>query len=439
MKTESKKSNPIMGNIVIPGDKSISHRSLIFGAISEGITEVKDILTGEDVIATMNALRSMGVRIYVDNGKHLIHGVGLSGLKDPDKDIYLGNSGTSARLLMGLIMGQGISATILGDRSLSSRPMARVMKPLSMMGGKFMAKDNSVMPIHILKAKELKAIEYEMKVASAQVKSAIILAGLNLNSTTKIIETKPTRDHTELMLKAAGADISTIQQDDGSYLITLNGGNKLSGQNITVPSDPSSAAFLTVAALITKGSEIRMDNICINKRRIGLFDTLIEMGGDISFINKRITCGEETADIIVKSSKLKGITVPTSRTASMIDEYPILSMAAACADGVTYMEDIGELRVKESDRLRSVEEGLNSLHVKTESTLDSLTIFGNGKPPIGNENAIIKTNLDHRIAMSFLILGNVTDYPVTIDDSTPIDTSFPDFKTICNQAGMDIS
>jgi 3-phosphoshikimate 1-carboxyvinyltransferase len=438
-KLTSSKSNSLRGNPVIPGDKSISHRALMFGGMAIGETIIHNLLEGEDVIHTANAMRAMGADILKDsyNVWHC-HGVGIGGLKEPETVLEMGNSGTSTRLLMGLVGGHNITAQFSGDASLAKRPMNRIIKPLEMMGAKAVAREGGLLPLSLSGPKDALAIEYKLPVASAQVKSAVMLAGLSAMGTTTIIEKIPTRDHTENMLRAFGVPVKVEKLEDGTEAIHVTGQQDLKGTTIHVPSDPSSAAFPTVAALIRNGSEISMKNVLMNERRNGIYITLIEMGADITFKNERIEAGENVADLIVKGDNmLKGIDVPASRVPSMIDEFPILAIAASLAEGTTTMTGLAELRVKESDRLLMMYEGLKSCGVNLEMSEDSLTIHSNGQPPKGGVE--VKTALDHRIAMSFIILGSVTNQPVTIDDSAPIKTSFPNFIDLMNDLGMEIT
>jgi 3-phosphoshikimate 1-carboxyvinyltransferase len=432
---QSRKSGPLNGTARIPGDKSISHRAIMLGAITEGETIISGLLEGEDVMATAEAMRKMGAKIE-KGGDGLWRVFGVRKLQQPASNLDMGNSGTSTRLLMGLIASHNISATFTGDASLSKRPMKRVMTPLKDMGAEFDAKDGERLPLTMKGTTNPKTIKYKLPVASAQVKSAIILAGLNTPGKTTVIETTPTRDHTENMLRHFGAEVE-VKKLDGGESISVTGPVKLEPCAVDVPGDPSSAAFPAVAAVLAQGSEVRLNRIGINERRIGLYTTLQEMGADIKFEHARIEAGEKVATIVVKGSKLKGVTVPASRVASMIDEFPVLAMAAACANGTTTMTGLEELRVKESDRLLMIAEGLKACGVKLEMGESSLTIHGNGKPPKGGST--IKTALDHRIAMSFLILGTVSDEAIKIDDGAPINTSFPTFVKLMNELGTDIS
>ncbi len=436
----SKKANrPLNGITKVPGDKSISHRALMFGALTIGETIISGLLEGEDVIATAEAMRAMGAKIEKSSdGLWRIYGVGIGGLTSPDGPIDMGNSGTSTRLLMGLVGGHDMTASFTGDASLSKRPMKRVITPLSQMGAKFDATDGDKLPLTVIGAKDPLTIEYRLPVASAQVKSAVLLGGLNARGTTTVIEETPTRDHTENMLRAFGLKVDIQTLEDGSSAISVAGQQEMQPCAIDVPADPSSAAFPVVAALLSEGSDITIDRVCVNPTRIGLYTTLKEMGADIEFLHERIEGGEPVASIRVRGhGPLKGITVPADRVPSMIDEFPVLAMACACAQGTTYMSGLEELRVKESDRLAMVAQGLEACGVSLEEGEDTLTIHGKGKAPKGD--AKIKTALDHRIAMSFLVLGIATDEPVSIDDGMPIKTSFPNFVQLMNDLGCDIS
>ena len=435
----SKKINNLKGLALVPGDKSISHRALMFGALASGETTVTGILEGEDVFRTADALRTMGVSIALPNSKNdvwRIEGMGRDSLHTPKFALDLGNSGTSARLLMGLVAGYPISASFTGDDSLRRRPMERVIKPLKQMGAKFEMSVEDRLPLRITGSSSLRPIHYLMPVASAQVKSSILLAGLHANGKTTVVEPQPTRDHTERMLEFFGAKVFSETQSDGSNSVTLEGGQALTGRNVVVPSDPSSAAFLTVAALITEDSDIFIPNVLMNPLRTGIYDTLIEMGANIVFENASDKHGEPVADIHVKSSVLKGVRVPPKRVPSMIDEFPILSVAAAFADGDTVMTDLSELRVKESDRLAAIAKGLEATGVKAEMGKDSLIVHGSGHSVEGG--CTIETGFDHRIAMSFLIMGLSSRSPVAVDDAKTIATSFPDFAALMNRLGAKI-
>ncbi len=433
--TSSKPSEPLQGGARIPGDKSMSHRALMLGMLAQGQTIISGMLEGEDVLNTAMACRELGAGVSGGNdGLWRVRGAGLGSLQEPASVLDMGNSGTSTRLLAGIIAGHRISAVMTGDKSLIKRPMKRIMEPLSRMGAQFITRDGGRLPMAIRGAQDAKGIEYRLPVASAQVKSAILLAGMNATDATTVIEEQPTRDHTENMLRHFGVPVQVETLESGAQAITVIGFHRPQGCGVDVPADPSSAAFPAVAACLVEGSKITMPNVGINVRRAGIFTTLQEMGADISFSHERISTGEKVADVIVRGiGPLKGIDVPPDRVPSMIDEFPVLAMAAACANGTTRMTGLGELRVKESDRLKMVADGLAACGVKLEMGEDSLTIHGNGKPPKGG--ALIETALDHRIAMSFLVLGMATDEPVRIDDGSPIATSFPNFIDLMNGLG----
>lgn len=416
----------------MPGDKSISHRSLILSALAIGKSQISGLLEGEDVLATAAALRAMGAKIEKKDSSWTVNGVGVGGLMQPETAIDLGNSGTSVRLLMGLVASHDISVTFTGDASLSKRPMGRVIDPLSSMGADFTARMSSdgkaCLPLTVRGLCPAVPIEYRLPVASAQVKSAILLAGLNTPGVTRVIEPVPTRDHSETMLKGFGANLTVETDRDGNRIISLTGEVELSPQKIKVPGDPSSAAFPVVAALLVPGSDIVVENVGINPTRAGLFTVLQQMGGDISFKKKRTVGGEPVADIHVKHSQLTGIDVQADIAPSMIDEFPILFIAAALAEGTTTTSGLHELRVKESDRLSQMAEGLSLLGVDVTEKEDGLIITGSGGPiPGGKKKTAIETALDHRIAMSFAVAGLVTEKGVAIDDMSPTETSFPGF------------
>ncbi len=431
----SKKSGSLHGTLRVPGDKSMSHRALMFGALAEDETMISGLLEGEDVYNTAAAMRAMGARIIKgEDGLWRCFGQGIGNLTEPSDVLNMGNSGTSTRLLMGIVAAHPITACFTGDKSLVNRPMGRVITPLEQMGATFLSRAGGRLPLAIKGTEDAKAITYKLPVASAQVKSAILLAGLNARGTTTVIENHPTRDHSENMLRHFGIQVTVEKTDANADAISITGGQRLLGCAIDVPADPSSAGFPVVAALINEGSDIHLPRVGINPRRIGLYETLIEMGADIVFDKKKIEAGEPIATISVKSTgSLKGITVPPERVPSMIDEFPILAMAAACANGTTYMTGLAELRVKESDRLLMVAQGLKACGVNLEMGDDWLTIHGTGKPPQGG--ATIETALDHRIAMSFLVLGTATEEPITIDDGSPIKTSFPNFIELMTEMG----
>lgn len=431
---------PLKGRAIIPGDKSISHRSLMLGGMAIGETIVEGLLEGEDVLNTAAAMRAMGATITKDDATGIwrCRGVGIGGLHEPAESLEMGNSGTSTRLLIGLVGGHNMTATFTGDASLSKRPMGRVITPMEMMGATFKAQEGGKLPLTVTGPKTVQPIEYKLPVASAQVKSCVMLAGLSASGTTTVIETKPTRDHTENMLRHFGVDVRVDDLPGGAQAVHVTGQQELRAAPVKVPSDPSSAAFLAVAALLVDGSDIVLPAIGMNDRRNGIYTTLVDMGADIAFENQRIEAGEPVADLRIKGTgSLKGVEVPVERVPSMIDEFPVLAMAAACANGTTRMTGLEELRVKESDRLLMIADGLKACGVRLEMGDDSLTIFGTGKPPRGG--ATITTALDHRIAMSFLVLGTVTDEPIQVDDGSPINTSFPTFVALMNNLGTKIS
>ena len=435
----SHKSGPLSGEAHVPGDKSISHRSLILGALTVGETTVRGLLEGQDVLDTAKAMRAFGAEVEKDaDGVWHVHGVGVGGFAEPDQVIDCGNSGTGVRLIMGAMATSNITATFSGDASLNSRPMARVTDPLAGFGCQTVGRSGGRLPLTIVGAKDPVPVRYEVPVPSAQVKSAVLLAGLNAPGETVVIEQEATRDHTERMLRGFGAEIETEVTNDGR-VITLKGQPELSPQHIDVPRDPSSAAFPVCAALIVPGSDVLVPNIGLNPTRAGLFETLREMGADLTYENQREEGGEPAADLRARfSPDLKGIEVPPERAASMIDEYPVLSVVAAFAQGETHMPGVKELRGKESDRIAAMADGLRAAGVTVEDGPDWWTVhgLGHGNVPGGITAA---THLDHRIAMSFLILGMAAQQPVALDDGGPIATSFPIFEPLMMQLGAKIT
>ncbi|MEE2774896.1 MAG: 3-phosphoshikimate 1-carboxyvinyltransferase [Pseudomonadota bacterium] len=430
-------SKPLVGSTKVPGDKSISHRSIILGALAIGETRVHGLLESADVLGTIDAMTSLGAEIKKNrHDSWSIFGVGVGGFSEPKKVIDFGNSGTGVRLVLGAIATSPIVATCSGDRSLSLRPMGRVLEPLQMFGASNLSRSGGFLPLTLAGAKNPIPITYVSSIPSAQVKSAVLLASLNAPGETVFKEPSRSRDHTERMLKSFGAEISSEIQDS-ECVISCNGYAELNAQEVFVPGDPSSAAFPICAALMVEGSKVKILNVCQNDTRNGLVITLKEMGAKIHIENERNLHGEPVADLLVTSSDLKGIDVPAERVASMIDEYPILAVVAANADGKTVMRGLRELRVKESDRIYSMAKGLSESGVKIEETEDSLTVYGNGPGAIAG-GAKIKTFYDHRIAMSFLCLGLVTRKPIMVDDCKSIETSFPNFISLMKKLGASI-
>jgi len=430
---------PLTGEAHVPGDKSISHRALILGALSVGETRIEGLLEGEDVLDTARAMRAFGAEVVEHGGgRWSVFGVGVGGFAEPEQVIDCGNSGTGVRLIMGAMATSPISATFTGDASLNKRPMARVTEPLSLFGTQSVGRSGGRLPMTIVGAVDPVPVRYTVPVPSAQVKSAVLLAGLNAPGQTVVIEREATRDHTERMLAGFGAQIVTRDTDEGRE-ITLTGQPELVAQDIVVPRDPSSAAFPVCAAIIVPGSDVLVPNIGLNPTRAGLFTTLQEMGADLTYENLREEGGEPVADLRARfSPDLKGIEVPPARAASMIDEYPVLSVVAACATGTTMMRGVKELRVKESDRIEAMATGLRANGITVEDGPDwwSVTGMGHGNIPGG---ATVASHLDHRIAMSFLVLGMVAQAAVTVDDGGPIATSFPVFEPLMQALGARIT
>ncbi|MDX2210422.1 MAG: 3-phosphoshikimate 1-carboxyvinyltransferase [Sphingopyxis sp.] len=423
-------SGPLRGDIAVPGDKSISHRALMLGALAVGETRIAGLLEGHDVLATAAAMRAMGATIVrTDNGQWSVHGVGVGGLLQPATALDMGNSGTSTRLLMGLVASHPITATFVGDASLSGRPMGRVIDPLGQMGADISASPGGRLPLMVRGLCPAVPLSYKLPVASAQVKSAVLLAGLNTPGITEVIEPVPTRDHSERMLRGFGADLTVDVAADGTRHIRQMGEAELKSQSITVPGDPSSAAFFIVAALIVPGSDVTITNVGINPTRAGLIGVLQAMGGQIDLLNPREVGGEPVADLRVQHSSLSGIDVDPAIAPSMIDEFPILFIAAALAQGRTVTRGLDELRVKESDRLSVMAAGLAAIGGDVEESKDGLTIEGTGGEPLAG-GATIAGHLDHRICMSFAVAGLASRAPVEIDDMTPVGTSFPGFEAL---------
>ncbi len=430
-------SDRFEGDIRVPGDKSISHRALMVAAVAVGETAVHGLLESDDVLRTAAALESLGAEFACgDAGLCKIEGVGVGGLAEPDRVLDMGNSGTGTRLLIGLVASHPLTCHFTGDKSLCARPMARLTTPLRQMGARFVARGGSRLPLAVIGADTPVPLTYRLPVPSAQVKSAILLAALNAPGRTTVIEPRATRDHTEILLRHFGVDILVEDLDEDGRAITLTGQPEIMGCEVRVAGDPSSAAFPVVAALLVPGSEITLRDVGVNPLRMGLYETLRDMGADIAFENRREVAGEAVADLIVRAGALSGVEVPPERAASMIDEYPVLAVAAACAEGATTMHGLAELRVKESDRLAAVAEGLSACGVRVEEAEDSLTVHGAGGPPPGGGR--IMSRLDHRIVMAFLVLGVAAKKPVHIDDGSVIDTSFPGFVDLMNDLGAHI-
>ena len=430
---------PLAGMAEVPGDKSISHRSLILGAMCIGETTISGLLEGDDVLDTAKAMRAFGAEINnLGGGNWSVHGVGVGGFAEPDGVIDCGNSGTGVRLIMGSMATCPITATFTGDASLNGRPMARVTDPLALFGAQSVGRKGGRLPMTIVGAVDPVPVRYIVPVPSAQVKSAVLLAGLNAPGKTVVIEAEATRDHTERMLAGFGAEI-TVEDTQEGRVITLTGQPELRAQHVEVPRDPSSAAFPVCAALVVPGSDVLVPGIGLNPTRAGLFTTLREMGADLTYENERIEGGEPVADLRAKfSPQMKGIDVPPTRAASMIDEYPVLSVIAAFAEGQTMMRGVKELRVKESDRIDAMAKGLRANGIEVDEGPDWWAVngLGHGNVPGG---ATCASQLDHRIAMSFMILGMASNAPVGVDDGSPITTSFPIFESLMERLGANVT
>jgi 3-phosphoshikimate 1-carboxyvinyltransferase len=423
---------PLTGKALVPGDKSISHRALMLAGLAVGRSTIDGLLEGEDVLRTAGALRQMGVDIVrEDGGRWVVWGRGVGGLGEPEDVLDLGNAGTGARLMMGVVASHPFTSMFTGDASLRSRPMRRVIEPLSRIGAGFVGRSGGRLPLTVIGTGSPIPIAYEVPVPSAQVKSALLLAGLNIAGETQVSERVATRDHTERMLAGFGADLKVETAPDGGRIIRLAGQPELTGRALRVPADPSSAAFPVVAASLVPGSKLFLGGIGVNPLRAGLFQTLSEMGADIGFDNRRVEGGEDIADLTVTYSPIRGIDVPPDRAP------PILAVAASFATGTTRMRGLGELRVKESDRLIGIANGLAACGVKVAIEGDDLIVEGAGRPPEGG--ATIPVALDHRIAMSFLVMGMASRSAVAIDDAAAIDTSFPGFTDLMNGLGARIT
>jgi 3-phosphoshikimate 1-carboxyvinyltransferase len=430
-------SGPLRGTIRVPGDKSISHRALMLGALAIGRTKIAGLLEAEDVLATAAALNALGATVIrIGDGRWTVDGIGVGALAEPEELLDLGNSGTAARLLLGILATHPITSFVTGDASLRRRPMGRVVEPLSRFGARFVTREGGRLPLAVSGAASPIPISYRLPVPSAQVKSAVLLAGLNTPGETTVIEPQPTRDHTERMLRHFSATVIIEPEENGGRKITVEGFPELAAAPITVPRDLSSAAFPLIGALIVPGSDVTVEGVGVNPLRGGLLECLREMGADITLLNPREEGGEPVADIRACASTLTGADIRAERAPRMIDEYPILAVAAACARGRTVMRGLAELRVKESDRLAGIAEGLAGCGVSVAVEGDDLIVDGAGNFPLGD--ALIATRLDHRIAMAFLVLGLAANQPVRIDDATPIATSFPDFIELMRGLGAAI-
>ena len=434
----ARQSGPVQGRARVPGDKSISHRALILGALTVGETTVGGLLEGEDVLHTANAMRALGAHLErTGEQAWRIRGVGVAGFAQPAGPLDFGNSGTGCRLTIGAVAGSPVTVAFVGDESLRSRPMRRVLDPLEKMGARVLeVADGGRLPLTIRGAADPIPIIYESPVASAQLKSAVLLAGLAAPGETTVIEAEATRDHTERLLKHFGARITSKSHGEHGRRIVLKGQPELEPANVLVPADPSSAAFPLVAALLAPGSELVLEAVMTNPLRTGLLTTLREMGASIEVVDKRDGGGEEIGDLRVRTSTLKGIDVPAERAPSMIDEYPLLAVAASFAEGVTRMRGLQELRVKESDRLAATVDMLRANGVAAEIEGDDLIVQGKGRPAGGAE---VKTHMDHRIAMSALVMGLASENPVRVDDSAFIATSFPGFVELMRSIGADLT
>ncbi len=435
----ARKSAALKGRAVAPGDKSVSHRALILGALTVGETAISGLLEAEDVLNTAKAMRGLGAEVTRDGeGDWRVHGLGVGGFAEPADVLDFGNSGTGARLTMGAVATTPITTIFTGDASLRRRPMGRVLEPLALFGAVADTREGGLLPATLKGARMPVPIEHRLKVASAQVKSALLLAALNVPGRSTIIERAATRDHTERMLKAFGAGIAVEDIGDGATAISVTGEVELRPAPIEVPSDPSSAAFPLVAALIVPGSEVLLENVMLNPRRIGLIETLLEMGARIEIQNRRDNGGDAIGDLLVRHSALKGVEVPPERAPTMIDEYPVLAVASSFAEGRTIMRGLEELRVKESDRLAAVAAGLAANGVRFEESPDGLTVQGAGPDGVAG-GGTVATHMDHRIAMSFLVMGLAARAPVTVDDGSMIATSFPNFEPLMRGLGADIA
>jgi 3-phosphoshikimate 1-carboxyvinyltransferase len=432
----SQRGQALSGTVKVAGDKSISHRALLFGALASGETRITGLLEATDVLNTAKAVAALGAEVANPApGVWQVKGRGTGGLSAPEADLDFGNSGTGARLMLGVIAGHDMTVTLTGDASLSKRPMGRVLAPLQEMGLEVLDAGRDRLPLRVRGAATPLPMTYSLPVPSAQVKSAVLLAGLMSSGTTTVIEHEPTRDHTERMLRHFGCDV-LVEAHDGGHRIVIQGPVELQGAGVEVPGDPSSAAFLVAAAVLVPGSDVTVEGVLVNPTRTGFYQTLKEMGADVTLVNERMSGGEPIADIRARASKLNGVTVPPERAPSMIDEYPILAAMAAFASGTTEMQGLAELKVKESDRLAATADGLAANGVA--ATIDGDTLRVEGQASVAG-GGIVKTHLDHRIAMSFLVLGLASDKPVTVDDGQMIETSFPEFVPLMTGLGAKFS
>ena len=423
---------PLSGKLRVPGDKSISHRAVMFSSLANGISNITGLLEGKDVLATLGAFRAMGVEaLGPDNGCLKVTGVGMRGLQAPEVDLDMGNSGTAMRLMAGILAAQNFSSKLVGDQSLSSRPMRRVTVPLSSMGARCATDENGCPPIHIRSVEKLEPIDYKLPMASAQIKSAVLLAGLYADGETSVTEPAPTRDHTERMLQAFGYACVTTRLNQQASTVKLNGGGELTAADIDVPADISSAAFFMVAASIVPDSDLTLQHVGVNPTRTGVVDVLREMGADIKYVNQMLIGGEPVADIKVKYAGLKGIVIDPELVPLAIDEFPILCIAAACAQGVTKVSGAEELRHKESDRISSMVSGLRNLGVEVVEHKDGLEITGNKL-----QGGAVDSYHDHRIAMAFAVAGAVASGSIVIDNCNNVATSFPNFVELATIAGL---
>ncbi len=433
--TTAKAIQGLNGTIRVPGDKSMSHRAVMFSSLANGTSNITGLLEGEDVMATLAAFRAMGVEAQgPDSGNLTITGVGMRGLKAPESDLDMGNSGTAMRLMCGILAAQNFASKLIGDESLSTRPMRRVTVPLSSMGARCATDEDGCPPIHVRGVEKLEPIDYKLPMASAQVKSAVLLAGLYADGETSVTEPAPTRDHTERMLKAYGYDCETEKLNEQASTIRIKGGGELTATDIDIPSDISSSAFFMVAASIIPGSKIVLEHVCINPTRTGVIDVLKAMGADIKLINPRAIGGEPVADIQVTYVGLKGCEIDPNLVPLAIDEFPVICVAAACAEGVTTVSGAEELRAKESDRISVMVEGLRNIGVEVEERRDGMIVTGGGI-----KGGTVESHHDHRIAMSFAVAGGVAQEGIIIKGAETVATSFPNFVELATNAGLKVS